>query len=175
MKYCAIIQTEFLKLAKTSWWDSLSQKQQRRYIYTHPGTHLRVTAPTEKSKEFKGFRTDYVGEKEYDRILKNPKAYAKKGISADIVTMTPQEYIDAVSVGFGEEQKPTIGGGLQAPKNIKTYAKLMDKDVKFPMTVLDYQDWPIGFGQEGRHRAYAAIKAGINEIPVMIVKKTKAS
>ena len=177
MKHIAAIQTEFIKLSRQlrRWWDTLSPKQQRKYLYTHPASNLRMTLPANMNQQYKGFTTKTVGDRDYDRILRSPAKARAKGIEYDIIPMHPKEYIEAVSVGFGTEQKPTKSSGLTAPKNIKTYARLMREGTEFPMTVLDYANWPIGFGQEGRHRAYAAVQAGLDEIPVMVIRKTKAS
>ena len=76
--------------------------------------------------------------------------------------MDPKQYIYAIARGFGISYEDAMAGAYQDDKAIK-YAEMMKGGSKSP----------IGFytdgkgGQEGRHRAAAAMKLGCKLIPVV--------
>ena len=79
-------------------------------------------------------------------------------------TMTPQEYLRLVDEGFEK-----IGSGGRGSLDVDQtlvdeYAAAMERGDLFPPLQLDYTRGD--FSQEGRHRAHAAIKAGIDDVPV---------
>lgn len=120
------------------------------------------------------FSTDATDSPTIDEILfdQHKQQYYNeyKGWQGKVVTMSPEEYIQRCKQGFA-----SIGevGEVEAPRreSHKTtqYAELMRQGEKFPMPYLDYRH---GFSQEGLHRAFAAIQAGIEQIPVAIIDRT---
>lgn len=82
---------------------------------------------------------------------------------AIIVEMSPKEYIQRISYDiFGSSlARGTRGVNIE---NIKRYAKEMRRGVKYDLPWLDYKNK----GQEGRHRAMAAILNGYKKIPVAV-------
>ena len=89
-------------------------------------------------------------------MMKDPEYMAKKkGMIGKIEWMSPREYIDKCVVGFRSVGEPGEVERGREPKLIKKYAKEMQQGDIFPMLELDYRG---GFGQEGLHRAMAAIK-----------------
>lgn len=100
-------------------------------------------------------------------------SYLKDG-SAKIVEMSPREYLERISYDIFSHQRggyfeaiTTLRKSLQGTslKNIKRYAKDMKKGKKYDMPFLDYTG---SRGQEGRHRALAAIINGYEKIPVLV-------
>ena len=103
----------------------------------------------------------------YDNILHNPDYMRKnKGLIGTVIEMSPDEYIERVAKGFKSTPEEQVK--WTAPNTVKKYAEAHKKGDKFPMPVLDYARK--SFGQEGRHRALSAIHAGIQKIPVLVVK-----
>lgn len=106
--------------------------------------------------EFEGFKTE-TGVPYADERLAQGKAY--------ISEMDPKEYI--LRCAFQIFTKGTIESTLSAciDSNIKKYASRMKSGKKFDMPYLDFTRSQ----QEGRHRAIAAMLAGIKKIPVLIM------
>jgi len=106
----------------------------------------------------------------YDDMMKNPEYFArKKGLKSRLVQMSPDEYIDTVSKNKNispEELLQTRDKAL-----IDEYSKLMKKGHKFPILTLDYSKHK-QVSQEGLHRSFAAKRAGIKKVPVLIVDLT---
>jgi len=105
-----------------------------------------------------------------DNMLKDPgrRDYFRreKGYEYHQRTMTPQEYLD-ISASGGKGTGPDAG--VHGAK-VADYAARMRQGESFPTLVLD---WSSGrLSQEGRHRALAAIEAGVDEVPVVEVFPT---
>ena len=87
---------------------------------------------------------------------------------AVIAEMSPKEYLQRIAYHtFDTTLEKTVRGAN--PKSVAKYAKEMREGTKYYMPVINY-DNP---GQEGRHRALAAIINGYEKIPVMIVSKRR--
>jgi hypothetical protein len=108
----------------------------------------------------------------YDELIKHPEYHTKaKRRKHGIVMMSPDEYIDRAVKGFqrvgGYSREDVMAS--RSMRLVDQYAEEMRQGAKFPTVVLDYSR---GFDQEGLHRALAAQKLGIEEIPVMVVSLT---
>ena len=122
----------------------------------------------------------------YDDMLKANdylKNYFReeKGITFKVTSMDPAEYVASVS-----KAKDIPTDRLRATRDaekIAEYAKQMQEEGsrKFPILTLDYARFPPGtrpgsrgkyLSQEGLHRAFAAIDAGVDRVPVLVVKST---
>lgn len=99
----------------------------------------------------------------------NPTYWAeKKNKIYREVLMSPDEYMDRVEEGFKKDSQ--LGDPRHTfKKQVDEYAAAMKRGDKFPKLVLDYSGEY--FGQEGRHRAVAAKKAGFIRVPVVIIVK----
>ena len=91
-----------------------------------------------------------------------------KGKTATIVEMSPDEYIERTYRQIFK--KPTEKGEAfsripDTKADVEKYAEAMRNGEQFPLPYLDYS----AAQQEGRHRALAAKKAGIDKIPVVII------
>lgn len=110
----------------------------------------------------------------YDDMMADPEYFAdEKNRKHGMVMMDPREYIDRALKGFQREYPNYSKQELIASRDEKLvdkYAQEMKGGDKFPTLTLDYS---MGFSQEGLHRALAAIKAGINKVPVMMVSMTR--
>ena len=118
--------------------------------------------------ESAAFHNDTTGMPTFDDMMKDPEYFERaKNSVFKIVNMSPNEYIDHVIKGQNSSRQrllDTRDGTL-----INQYAEQMQNNGKpFPMLVLDYRG--NHFEQEGLHRSFAAEKAGIKEVPVMIVR-----
>lgn len=118
-----------------------------------------ATKPTPaKQNEYKGFElnthTSAMQEK-----LESGKTY--------IAEMSPREYLQRVAMQVFNRStiETTVRGTI--PANVLKYARMMRKGTKFYMPWLDLQDK----GQEGRHRALAALYLGYEKIPVLVAVK----
>lgn len=104
----------------------------------------------------------------YDNMMQNPEYFAKaKGLVSELVNMPPKEYLQTAADGFGVTISHMVS--QRDAKLIKLYTKKMLDGEKFPILTLDYSHARLS--QEGVHRAAAAIKAGVKEVPVLIVKE----
>jgi hypothetical protein len=129
---------------------------------------------TESLQPFDTKRTDMPT---FDNMLKRTdlRDYFKreKGLEYEVVEMTPAEYIKRCVNGF-QSNSPTrvvSRASIESERNaddIKAYAEKMKTGEKFPMPVLTYERL---FSQEGLHRAFAAELAGVDKMPVMIIKQ----
>ena len=79
--------------------------------------------------------------------------------------MSPSEYLQRCAYQVFEDA--TIESTLAAidESNVKKYADMMKNGTKFDMPYLNFMSGQ----QEGRHRAAAAMQAGIAKIPVLVV------
>ena len=130
------------------------------------------------------FTTSTTNMPTYDDMMKMPEYHRdKKGWVFTIMHMSPDEYINEVYrywKHFGALQPHDDMQTLdrrQSPKLVDRYAAKMKQGEKFPMPVLDHRShmgWGSdkkekSFSQEGLHRAYAAKKLGVTQMPVMVV------
>ena len=124
--------------------------------------------------EITGFKSAETGLASYDDILKNPDYYAKaKRKKVGVVMMRPMEYIKKATKGFQKSRPELTVTELIASRDldlVDKYAQEMRDGAEFPTLSLYYAD---GFSQEGLHRALAAMKAGIKEVPVMMISATR--
>jgi hypothetical protein len=110
-----------------------------------------------------GFTTETTDMPLYDDMMKSPEYFKKnKGMTGSIETFTPNEYMTTLN--------QTSSNTAIDPKLVDEYAQKMANGEDFPMAVIEYQDGKI-VNQEGRHRALAAQKAGVSEMPVLIVNR----
>jgi len=110
------------------------------------------------------------------------KEYMKdvKGVSSEIVWMSPEEYIDkCVSEGFLNFQKLNPSVTIDKykkmildmrnnPEKINKYKKMWMEGSKPPMPFIIYYGKEYG-DQEGFHRALLAKELNVSKIPVLIV------
>lgn len=130
-----------------------------------------------KLNEVLGFVDDpETGMPSYDDMIRDPNYFARaKQRKHGIVMMSPDEYIDKATKAF-QRMEPSSGYSrdivmkTRDPELVAKYAEQMKGGEKFPTLVLDYSR---GFEQEGLHRAIAAKKLGVEEIPVMVVSTTR--
>ena len=110
------------------------------------------------SDDYEGFTTKTTGTG-YDEYLNGKQS------GGYIAEMSPAEYLKRCAYQVFENA--TIESTLAAinEKNVDEYAKKMESGEKFDMPYLNLKKGE----QEGRHRAAAAMKAGIEKIPVLIV------
>lgn len=120
----------------------------------------------------KGFTTNTTDMPFYDEMLRKPEYFKEaKGLEFKIVDMDPQDYLDRVAKEFKKTNPEAGSFDTYANQDlINEYAQKMSAGEKFPMLTFDTRN---GFSQEGRHRAKAAIKAGIRKVPVMMVNKIR--
>lgn len=82
--------------------------------------------------------------------------------------MTPEQYLLLCGkYGWKNNRYTSIDDILKYTPNkelIKQYAQMFKEGKRAPIPVLDIKHT----GQEGRHRAFACIEAGITTIPVLI-------
>lgn len=112
---------------------------------------------------YPGFDTTTTGMSYYDAMLKPGYFDKVVGLKATIEAMTPDDYLarSAVAKGVTEE----LDLQVVDTKLVDEYAEAMKRGDKFPMLLLEDKS------QEGKHRALAARKAGIKEVPVFVVTK----
>jgi 8-oxo-dGTP pyrophosphatase MutT (NUDIX family) len=110
------------------------------------------------SDDYEGFTTKTTGTG-YDEYLNG------KQNGGYVAEMSPAEYLQRCAYQVFENA--TIESTLAAinEKNVDEYAKKMESGEKFDMPYLNLEKSE----QEGRHRAAAAMKAGIEKIPVLVV------
>lgn len=80
--------------------------------------------------------------------------------------MPPKQYIYRIARGFGGLSYEDVVSGAE-PEIFNKYAEAMKNGAKFPVGF--YKDGQSG--QEGRHRALAAMKLGCEQIPVVKIKE----
>lgn len=91
-----------------------------------------------------------------------------KGKTATVVEMSPDEYIERTYRQIFKkpsERAEAFSRLSETEQNVAKYAEAMQNGEKFPLPYLDYS----AAQQEGRHRALAAKRAGIDKIPVVII------
>jgi hypothetical protein len=84
--------------------------------------------------------------------------YAKyKGLSGEVVEMSPTEYLRRIPYGKISQEK------------LGSLWKAVSEGKEIAMPYLDYTGKTVS--QEGRHRAKMAFEMGLEKIPVLIIKK----
>jgi len=122
--------------------------------------HSDTTEMTDYDTMIKALQTD-------DQYLL--KYFARsKGFKPELVTMSPDEYIDTV-VKYNKTTRHNVERERD-PEKVDRFAKKMQAGEKFPVLMLDYARNP-RVSQEGIHRSMAAIKIGVTKVPVLIVKE----
>jgi hypothetical protein len=117
-----------------------------------------------------GFKTDSTGMPTPDDIIWDDPDYhrRRKGVTGEVVYMSPEVYILKCIEGFRSQGETADIRNGRYDEKIDKYADMMRSGTKFNMPMLDYRN---GFSQEGLHRAYAAQKAGIEKMPVAVLKR----
>jgi len=119
----------------------------------------------------KFFNVGKTGMPFYDSILENPEYFIKnKEIKFSLVYMSPDEYIKKVSDLQGinsDEQSDNI-----LPSNIDKIVNKMKEGAKIYVPIIEFFPQK---AQEGRHRAFAAKKLGLQLIPVYIFYRQRPS
>ena len=114
----------------------------------------------------KGFKPNWG----YSDIFRNA-AYQKfeKNKVAEYVNMSPSEYLERAAKGFKMTPEALIASRTNkfSTPLVNKYAKMFKQGSKAEALVLDHTD---GFSQEGIHRAMAAKKIGLAEVPVVVAK-----
>ena len=104
-----------------------------------------------QQEEYEGFTTKKTSNSFGDEYLENGRGV--------ICEMSPKEYLERCAYEiFSGTMETTLNGVDDEIAN--GYAEQMRSGVKFDLPYLNYRD----SGQEGRHRAVAAYKAGIDKI-----------
>jgi len=124
-----------------------------------------------KMGKYPGFDETKVDMPIYDNMLANPEYFeSAKGLKFEIVGMSPKTYMNLVAI----QQNTTTErlSSMVSRSIVQKYADMMERGIKFPMLLLDNSKYK---GQEGRHRALAAMQAypggfPIRKVPVMIVE-----
>jgi hypothetical protein len=113
----------------------------------------------------------------YDDIMRDPRYHREaKGIEARIIYMSPDDYMKACAIGRHEGRGGSLADEYASLSEnlVNEYAEKMRAGEEFPMPVLEYKigDYKgkqyISANQEGRNRAMAAKKIGMEKIPVLI-------
>lgn len=151
-------------------YDALESKRTKEYqeeIKQLPG-------PTNKT-EFEGFRIDETDPPYWGYMIPGQPDrdyYLKKGkyIDSYIAEMTPEQYLllcgkYAWKARYNNVQDIYDRLSKQSHELIHQYAEQMKQGDKAPLPHLDIKN----AGQEGRHRAFAAMELGITSIPVLII------
>jgi hypothetical protein len=115
---------------------------------------------------------NWFGNKKVGNATLNDYMRYEKGQDANIVYMTPNEYLERCAKDiFNSTYEKTVGNIKKYNSGIiSKYAKDMLNGDKFPLPYLDY----VYKQQEGRHRALAVIEAfGEDSImPVIVIRPT---
>lgn len=120
----------------------------------------------------------------WDAALKKPAYFKKvKGVTRRIKFMSPDEYFRRINKG--RRQDPLYDdlkdfAQYANPKLVDKYTVAMRHGSAFPMPGLEYQvtkarpmeslPMTVRVSQEGRHRALAAKKLGIDRMPVLLLQ-----
>jgi hypothetical protein len=109
---------------------------------------------------------DKTGVDLYDSMLQKPDYFKKtKGVTYKLQAMTPDEYIDATAQM--QRIPDRQARDMVAAKKVESIVGRTSAGSPMPMLVLDRA---AGF-QDGRHRAMAAKKMGLEKVPVMVVDR----
>ena len=83
--------------------------------------------------------------------------------TAELKMMKPKDYLLTISKNFNLSYADTVNGAAVNQKTVKRYVSDMKKGDKFPVGYY----YKGKSGQEGRHRALAAMELGCDLIPVI--------
>ena len=138
--------------------DKLREIKQKEHDKQSKDIHLEHTKDA-TSNDYEGFTTKTTGTSYYDDYLNGEKN------GGHIAEMSPKEYLQRCAYQIFDSA--TIESTIAAldEKNVKKYAEQMKSGTKFDMPYLNFMSGQ----QEGRHRAAAAMQAGIKKIPVLVV------
>lgn len=138
--------------------DKLREIKQKEHDKQSKDIHLEHTKDA-TSNDYEGFTTKTTGTSYYDDYLNGEKN------GGHIAEMSPKEYLQRCAYQIFDSA--TIESTIAAldDKNVKKYAEQMKSGTKFDMPYLNFMSGQ----QEGRHRAAAAMQAGIKKIPVLVV------
>lgn len=138
--------------------DKLREIKKKEHDKQVKGIHFQPPADA-SSDDYEGFTTKTTGTSAYDDYLNGEKHGGR------IAEMSPAEYLQRCAYQVFENA--TIESTLAAidESNVKKYADMMKNGTKFDMPYLNFMSGQ----QEGRHRAAAAMQAGIEKIPVLVV------
>ena len=107
-----------------------------------------------------------------DNFLRNPEYAKKKGFVFKVEWMSPEQYFERLVGVFRYKYGQYTLMTLVTQPRIDKYAELMKQGEKFPALWIEmYKDKKEGGQQEGRHRAMAAIAAGIKWVPVVTFQR----
>lgn len=100
------------------------------------------------------------------------------GKNVEVLTMTPNEYLDRIAIGFWravskefptlEEWREDMNDYRLTKSKIENYKKEAIKGSQFPVPIIFYGPNKMEM-QEGHHRAEVARQLGIEEMPVIVV------
>lgn len=118
------------------------------------------TVTSDVKASYKGFETD-------THIPYYQNLYEKG--QATIVQMSPKEYLQICGLKIfpGSTYEKQVRSVASEPAVVKDLVGKMKSGTKMYMPMLNFKDKE----QEGRHRAVAAMILGIEEMPVMIVRR----
>ena len=106
----------------------------------------------------------------YDNMLNGGPVYAKqKGYEVTTKWMSPNAYIWECADGFRTSYNKLKQSRGESDK-VDDYVNKLQNGETFPMLVLEYLHTG-RFKQEGLHRAFAAMKWGLEKVPVLILKE----
>ena len=140
---------------------SISDKE---YQKQYGNKEVSLGIPTNKT-DFEGFKLD-TGTSHQDLLEDKDRARRHGYKNVQIVEMTPDEYMHAISKYIFKTPIEQSYDGMLNKDSIDEYAEMMKNGTKFDMPYIDLKTK----GQEGRHRALAAKKLGIEKIPVLILE-----
>ena len=138
--------------------DKLREIKKKEHDKQVKGVHFQPPADA-SSDDYEGFTTKTTGTSAYDDYINGERNGGR------IAEMSPAEYLKRCAYQVFEDA--TIESTLAAidESNVKKYADMMKNGTKFDMPYLNFMSGQ----QEGRHRAAAAMQAGIDKIPVLVV------
>ena len=112
-------------------------------------------------KSYQGFKLNESTVGKVDDALKTG--------NAQVMEMSPKEYIERANWQIFHKYTTAQNVAGRSHKLVNEYAEMMRQGVKFDTPYLDYDEE----GQEGIHRALAAIQNGYERIPVIVVPKKR--
>ena len=138
--------------------DKLREIKKKEHDKQVKNIHFQPPADA-SSDDYEGFTTKTTGTSAYDDYINGERNGGR------IAEMSPAEYLKRCAYQVFEDA--TIESTLAAidESNVKKYADMMKNGTKFDMPYLNFMSGQ----QEGRHRAAAAMQAGIDKIPVLVV------
>ena len=164
----------WFKVVKIDEWEGVLQ-----YTVTQSNDQM-SEAYLDPEEKFWDYRTKEVEPGQYidttrneirwvDDMLEDPAYYEKKGYTARIVEMTPEEYFEQCAKLFGNSvgaQKRQIAADKEVIDNLTQVIKKYHK--RFPIPFINIKD----NSQEGRHRMYVLgeLFGWDKKVPVLIIQ-----